>query len=613
MKFPCTVLSCLSLPLLAQGPTDPTSCAVNDIGLTSVNVCVAGAACDHASVLANVNGASLGALPPFSLVSGFTMPVTGREFAMIGASNGVLIVDTHDLASTLPGQSPPLPWMDFEAEDLGLSACAQRTDHRGVVAYPTATGALVIESNLWRPYLRTYEITPSGTSFSVTRLADIVFTVPPSGPQVAPRMTVDAEEGVLFVAGVGVYEMHAYDLESLLATGVAPAPLWVWTGGGASGPVVTSPSFDVHLFRSGGAKRIAVSTYAPGYQHVTMLDISNLVRSGGSLPVSYQPLSWAMFATLPGTHSTWVDAFGSRLYNSWGDAYVDVYELAGFPYGANNNVATPPSTLQPYHVAQPELFDFGSLSTWGCHTLEGLGLTGYASGWTDGLRLVDLRRDCLNPDVALAFLETCNTSNCSGPSPCLGSQHFGAWSVFFRQDSGVIYVSDQNNGLFLARAEAAHLHRFGKGATSAAHPQIPQLTLDFGPPRVTRPMSNPTAILTQVPELDTTVAVTVSNIVPAPANLQIGVIDVAVTGDINTPLAFDPAGLFPRFGQVNLAQIPFDTTQSSVYVKIPLAGAYEGLPVFLQAAIFQAVPGGGTQVVATSRGSFVGIAAQRNP
>src|SRR5690606_22448488 len=128
----------------------------------SVNVCVSGAACDHASVLANVNGASLGALPPFSLVNGFTMPVTGREFAMIGASNGVLIVDTHDLASTLPGQSPPLPWMDFEAEDPGLSACALRTDHRGVVAYPTATGALVVESNVWRPYLRTYEVTPSG-------------------------------------------------------------------------------------------------------------------------------------------------------------------------------------------------------------------------------------------------------------------------------------------------------------------------------------------------------------------------------------------------------------------------------------------------------------------
>ncbi len=604
-------VSCVVLSALAPAQTDPTSCAVNDLMLSSVNACVSGAACSHASLLAHVQVS--GALAPYSLVHGFAMPVTGREFAVIGASNGLAIVDAHDLSSTIPGQPLPPFFSSFQPEDPGLVACALRTDHRGVVAYATANGALVVESNLWRPYLRVFEVTPAGTSFQVNRLADIVFPnpLPPGSVQVAPRMLVDAEQGILFVAGVGGTKMHAYDLEAYLVAGSMPPSIWQWTGGGASGPPMTSSSFDVHLFRDGVSRRLAVSAYTPAADYVTILDVSNLVRNGsGAFPFPYQPLSWAAFQPLTSTHSVWVDPTASRLYNSYSDASVDVYELSGFPYGANNTVGTPRATVQPYHRALPRL-EYGT-GSWLCHTTEGLGLTGYAAGWESGLQVVDLRPDCLNPNAALASLRTCAPGACAGPSPCLGSGWFGAWSVYFKQDSGVVYVSDQASGLFLVRVEAAHLHRFGRGVASVNHPTIPRLSLRAGPPRVTRPATPIMPPLIAVPQLDTTVELTVSNLQPASANLQVGVIDIAVFGDVNSTVGFDPAGVFPRYGVVTLGQVLFSTTNETETVQVPLAGAYEGLPVFLQVAIYQTTPAG-DQVVATSRGSFVGIAAQRNP
>lgn len=608
MRLPILFCSVLCMGANAQGPTAPTNCVVSDLTtLLSIEQCPAGVSCHHASVLAHVNGAGLPVppAPPFSFVTGLTMPTTGREFAIIGASNGLLIVDTHDLAATPPGTAAPTPWMWFEPEDSGLQgACTYNTDHRGVVAH----GSLVVESNVWRPYLRVFEISGTSPPFTVTRKANLTTTTTPLAvPNASYRLSVDREQELLFVPACPtlpgpVLALKVFDLRNIPPFGSpSPTPIWVWTGGGPVGPSVTMNTFDAHLYRDGAARRLAVSEYTGPGDRITVLDVSNLVRSaGGTFPSPYAPLAWAMFQPT-GTHSVWVDPTAQRMYNSFSDSLVQVYDLAAFPYNANGIVGAPPLVNNTYRTPATSLL-YGVY-----HVAEGIGATGYAAGWTGGLKVLDLRPDALTETQSLATVDTCLSANCGAPS-CIGSTHHGVWSVFRNQDSGVLYLSDQARGLFLVRSEVAHVHRYGRGVGTGSHPTIPSVSLESGAPRVPRAATGPSGPYTAIPALDATFDVTVANL-DVGAGTRIGVLDISLLGDVNSPLSFDSTGVFQRFGTLSLPPIFFAVTGSSVVVPVPLAGSWEGLPVFLQVAVFDQVAG---QFVATSRGSFVGVAAQRN-
>ena len=605
-----TINRLLAVPTLcvlatAQGPTAPTDCAVTDLTTFLSIASCPGLSCKHASVLGHVNGSSILPTPPsapFSFVTGLTMPVTGREFAVIGASNGILIVDTHVMASTPPGTAAPTPWMHFEVEDAGLGGpCTYATDHRGVVTH----GALIIESNIWRPYLRVFEISGTAPPFTVTRKADIVTTTSPVlAPNASYRLTVDREQELLFVPTCPVpgpvFALKVFDLQGLPPFGSpGPAPIWVWTGGGASGPSVTMNTFDAHIYRDGAVKRLAVSEYTGPGDHITILDISNLVRTGGVFPSPYAPLSWAMFKPTA-THSVWAAPNANTLYNSYSDSLVEAYDMTGFPYTADNVVATPPLVNESYRVSPTQLL-YGVY-----HVAEGLGMTGYAAGWGDGLKLVDFRPDALAPLLPLAYVDTCLATSCLATS-CIASQHFGVWSVFRNQDSGVLYLSDQSQGLFLVRAEVAHMHRFGKGVSTPNHTTIPVVSLEDGAPRVPRAASAATGPYTAIPALDSQVVVTVSNLDPG-TGTRIGALDISLWGDPASPLFFDTGGVFQRFGTLSVTPIFFSITASTMSVPVPLAGTWEGLPLFMQVAVFDQTLG---QYVATSRGGFVGVAARR--
>ena len=615
------LLSCC-YSVVAQSPTNPTSCAVSDLTtLNSIDYCPT-LTCSHASVLAHI---PLGAaVPPFSFVSGLAMTGTGREFALICASNGLMIVDTHDLARTAPGSVLPPYWSAFLAEDpaaIAANMCAGATEHRGVVAM----GNLFVESNLHRAYLRVYELSVSSTGYSVSRLANIDLNPAPWAPFLGAvyRMTVDPDTGVLFVPGcppsVGTsafVKLKAYNLRNFPAVPPAPNPIMVWEGGGAGVPPTPAQqmnSFDVHLFRQGSARRAVVSEFAGN--SIAVLDISDLTPP---FPANYSPLHWVQFTSPdPIPHSSWVDPSRQLLYTSINDAITSVLHFRSasgvFNFNANAVMTLPAdqplAVNQPYHQATTPL-RYQTLGKWH-HTLEGVGMTGMAASWDAGLRVIDLRPDALDPEMELAQVITC--APCSLPTaPCIGSFHHGVWGIYRSQDSGVVYLSDQALGLFLIRVEAAHLNRYGIGTAGPSHASVPTVSLDHGPPRVTRAATAATPQFKAIPALDVTLPVTVSNLLAGGGNRWVG-LDICLMGDESSQVYFDPAQSFKKYGVLTVPVTvidPIPLGASSVVLQVPLASAWEGLPLFMQAVVYEVV-GGSPQVVATSRGTWVGVAAQR--
>ena len=111
-----------------------------------------------------------------------------------------------------------------------------------------------------------------------------------------------------------------------------------------------------------------------------------------------------------------------------------------------------------------------------------------------------------------------------------------------------------------------------------------------------------------VPPLDGKIDITVGNLKPPTVGLQLGVVEVALMGDVNSSAVFE-GSMFPRYGSHVVFSVMFTADAPTVVVELPLAGAFEGLPIFLQAAIYQD-HGTGFEVVACSRGTFFGIAAK---
>lgn len=479
------LLTLLALPIAAQAPSDPTDCSTLGFSLFRNPDCqdapaqwpLPANACTRASVLSIVGPAAFaraGLQGPFAFVTGHTDPATGREFALVCGSNGFAVVDTHQIAALGPSDLEPPILVRQENCIVPTPACG--SIHRGTASF----GEFVYESNSFRTSLRVtrVRVVPGGSP-EVTLKA---FPDVPMPPGASYRLTVDRERGHLYVPGAG--GLHVYDVNGSNAG--APVLLAIWRGWQ---PGATVPSWDVHLHRQHGRVLAVVAEYlttnAPS--HVSILDVTRLPVGD----TNWQPPRWVAWpGSVPGAgsvHSAWMPADGSYLYSSLGDVTTFVYDLRGFRLFAANRVLSfgevPPlvqsSTPTPRPLVYPQLprRHMG---------LQGIGFTGYASSWQDGFILYDLRPDCALPNEVLAQVDTspCSPGSSSGGASCSGT-YPGAFSTYRLQDSGVVYVTDETNGLFLVRLNVGHVHRFGAAVpeTHAGVDYVPRITLEHAPAR----------------------------------------------------------------------------------------------------------------------------------
>jgi hypothetical protein len=587
----------LPIPLLltaavaAQGPTDPTSCSLGGLMLGSNPDCtgigpswgwpIGPGDCYRASVLGVLDAASLApAQGPFSYVTGHADPATGREFALLSAWNGLVVVDTHDIAAMGPTPFVPPYWV---LPDPMLAI------HRGAISF----GEHVYESNAFRPSLRVLHIGVAAVppSVTVTQLPDV--PLPSIGSSY--RLTVDRERGHLYVPGFD--GLRIYDVNG--ANAAAPQLLAVWRGWI---PGSTVASFDVHLHRDGPTVRAVVSEYlSAGATHIAVLDVTTLPAGVPAID-PWLPTEWvAWIAGFPGSgnaHSAWMPEDGAFLYSSIGDVATVVYDMRGFPHYAANRVLTlaeAPPRMQVNGSNPPTDLVYPAAPR--RHIgLQGIGHAGYAPSWQDGVLLYDLRTDRANPNEVLAQVDTspCSPGSTSGGPQC--SQTYpGVFGVHRLQDSGVVYAADDTNGLFLLRLNVGHVHRFGVG-TAEVHggvPLVPRIVTEDAPPRMHFPWA---------PDPDQ--GITIRDLVPGRA-VVLAIATDGLAAGVPFPAPGSPC-LSWLGGIVAGALITTADAQGRVEVALPPV-LPEQFRLFLQAFSFAPV-GLGYDCVAASRGTWFGIA-----
>ena len=537
-------------------------------------------ACYRATVLGILGERELhGARKPFSYVTGHADPATGREFALLSANNALVIIDADRISETGPTRHRPQYWVMHDATPAV---------HRGTASF----GEYVYESNAFRPSLRVFHIdvgAGANPTLTVTQQPDV-----PTVIHNSYRLTVDRERGHLYVPGFN--GLRIYDINGVNAA--SPQLLAVWRGW--TWPGNTMPAFDVHLQRDGGITRAVVSEYLTfGITHISILDVTAL-PSGSPAVDPWTPANWCSFEasqpTSGAAHSAWMNDDNTLLYSSVGDAATLVYDMQGFAfYNANRRLTVfeiPPRVMQagtnpPVPLVYPEapLHHMGML---------GLGMTGYVSSWQEGLRIYDMRPSATNPNEALAFVDTSYTSSFQQYGGTGWSYpHPGAFSAYRSQDSGVIYVSDGDNGLFFVRLNVGHMHRYGKGTAEMHNGQlrVPRIVAAEAPPRAHTPAA-----------LDLDQRVTIENLVPGRV-----VMLIAATDGVTAPTPFPTAtsSCSHYLGGI-ISQPLFVTADANGKAAIALPPVLPAqFRLFLQAFAFAP---GTVDCVAATRGTWFGLA-----
>lgn len=594
MKRSVLTVLLVAATLTAQAPTDPTGCSLTGLQLGNNPDCngiprgwqwpLPPNACYRASVLGILGEQQLApAVRPFSFVTGHTDPATGREFALLSAWNGLVIVDAHHVSQNGPTRVVPDYWVLLDSV---------RAVHRGTASF----GEYVYESNAFRPSLRVARVavsTTPTTSVTVTQLPDV--PLPAIGTSY--RLTVDEQRGHLYVPTIN--GLFIYDVNG--PNGAAPQLLAVWKGWLSGGGVI--PSFDVHLQRDGGTVRAVVSEYlTPNVTHISFLDVTNL--PAGNPPVNpWTPPNWCAFvASQPGTgnaHSTWMSADGDYLYSSIGDVATVVYDMRNFAFYNANAVLTlaqmpPLMQVAGSNPVKDLIYPAQPMRHMG---LQGLGYTGYVSSWQEGFILYDVRPDNPAPNQILAQVDTCfSSSTASHGGPTWNNLYPGAFSVYRKQDSGVIYVSDETNGLYFVRANVGHMHRFGAGTAELYNGEwlMPRITAEHAPPR---------AHTTLLPDPEQ--KITISNLVPGRAVL---VLASSAGTHVGTPFP-DPGSSCDIF-LTGLVSAPiFVTADATGRAEVSLPPVLpDQFRLFFQAWTFVPTT---TQCAASSRGTWFGLAEPR--
>lgn len=134
------------------------------------------------------------------------------------------------------------------------------------------------------------------------------------------------------------------------------------------------------------------------------------------------------------THSTWATDDNQLCFTTDENS-------TGFLQAYDTRVASAPQALASYALP-------GHI----VHNVYGIGRTVYLACYTDGFHMVD-GGNATSTIKQLAYFDTST----------IGGGFAGAWGCFPWTDSGVVYVSDMQRGLFVLRIERGHLNRYGAG------------------------------------------------------------------------------------------------------------------------------------------------------
>lgn len=108
------------------------------------------------------------------------------------------------------------------------------------------------------------------------------------------------------------------------------------------------------------------------------------------------------------------------------------------------------------------------------HNVYGIGRTAFLACYTDGFHVVDVG----NAATAIKRLAHYDTST-------IGSGFAGAWGCYPWTESGVVYVSDMQRGLFVLRVERGMLNRHGQGVSGPLG--VPRASFEGGSAMVDSP------------------------------------------------------------------------------------------------------------------------------
>lgn len=248
----------------------------------------------------------------------------------------------------------------------------------------------------------------------------------------AHNMSIDPDTGMLYVCGAMTSGMYIYNAK---AKPEEPVPL---TLGG------TDYIHDVCIRRN----RAYLSV---GYVNkLRIVDVTN-VKSFKKISEFKTPGSF--------THNSWVTEDDKLL------AVTDEYT-----YQSN-----------PPHMSLWDISDASKPVQKGAYIVPGhgvhyaftMGRTAYLSHYGDGVHVVDIA-DPTNPRMLARY----DTSTYSGIRGC--------WGIYPFTDSGLIYASDMDNGLYILQADCGHLNRFGT-ATPGSNGKTPRIVLRGGSPKVDSP------------------------------------------------------------------------------------------------------------------------------
>ena len=159
------------------------------------------------------------------------------------------------------------------------------------------------------------------------------------------------------------------------------------------------------------------------------------------------------------THSSWTTADDKLLVTTdenasaargWG--FLQVWDIS--------NPSTP-KKLGKYATGTPEI----------CHNPLVIGRVCYMAYDSAGFHMCDLADP--NKPAKLASYDT--SASTTG--------YNGSWGCYPFQDSGVIYMSDRNNGLIMLQVDCGHMNRYGKPTAPTGH-ATPHIGFEGAAPKV---------------------------------------------------------------------------------------------------------------------------------
>lgn len=330
----------------------------------------------------------------YSDVWGYTAP-DGREFAFIGDSAGISILDATDPTNIKSLGFYPVSATSYATRDY------------------TSVGRFIYAVSDYHRGIRVFEIQANG---------------------------LPKDHGFVQTTTIA----RAHNIRSDPATGY----LYVVEGGVSIFDASQTPTNPKLLARTLGAHDLCVrrgKAYLFAGRDTQILDIRN--------PLNIQRLG--VCSSTGYHHSGWISEDDKILCitHETLNVPVTIWDVTD---------PTKPSLLSKFRPVTTSSI---------AHNAYIIGRTMYMSYYIHGFHMVDLADPTKPVKIANYNTSTVTTAGFRG-----------AWGVYPFQDSGVIYVSDMQNGFFAIQVNCGHMNRFGTG--TAGTTGVPRARFDGASPKV---------------------------------------------------------------------------------------------------------------------------------